>query len=52
MSINIRPLGDRVIVEPVENEETFAGGAFVLVTAHLLLIIDLLFLGFLDFFNV
>ncbi len=30
MSVNIRPLGDRVIVEPVENEETFAGGAFVL----------------------
>lgn len=30
MSINIRPLGDRVIVEPVEQEETIAGGMLVL----------------------
>ncbi|MDX2161961.1 MAG: co-chaperone GroES [bacterium] len=29
-SINIRPLGDRVIVEPVEQEETIAGGMLVL----------------------
>jgi chaperonin GroES len=28
--INIRPLGDRVIVEPVEQEETIAGGMLVL----------------------
>ena len=25
-NVNIRPLGDRVIVEPVEQEETIAGG--------------------------
>ena len=30
MSVNIRPLGDRVIVEPVEKEETIAGGMLVL----------------------
>jgi len=31
MSVKIRPLGDRVIVEPVEEDEaTFAGGALVL----------------------
>lgn len=30
MAINIRPLGDRVLVEPVEKEETIAGGALVL----------------------
>jgi chaperonin GroES len=31
MSIKIRPLGDRVIVEPVEEDEmTFAGGQLVL----------------------
>ena len=30
MAVNIRPLGDRLLVEPVETEETFAGGAFVL----------------------
>jgi chaperonin GroES len=31
MALNIRPLGDRVIVEPVEEEEqTFAGGQLVL----------------------
>ncbi|MCC6803344.1 MAG: co-chaperone GroES [Anaerolineae bacterium] len=27
---NIRPLGDRIIVEPVEQEETIAGGMLVL----------------------
>jgi chaperonin GroES len=31
MSLNLKPLGDRVIVEPVEKgEETFADGALVL----------------------
>ena len=31
MSLNLKPLGDRVIVEPVETDvETFAGGALVL----------------------
>jgi chaperonin GroES len=30
MTINIRPLGDRIIVEPVEKEETIAGGMLVL----------------------
>ena len=30
MVLNIRPLGDRVIVEPVEKEETIAGGMLVL----------------------
>jgi len=30
MSLNIRPLGDRIIVEPVEQEETIAGGMLVL----------------------
>ena len=30
MEINIRPLGDRIIVEPVEKEETIAGGMLVL----------------------
>ncbi len=31
MSINIKPLGDRVIVEPLEEEvQTFAGGKLVL----------------------
>jgi chaperonin GroES len=31
MSLNLTPLGDRVIVEPIEvEEETFAGGALVL----------------------
>jgi chaperonin GroES len=28
--MNIRPLGDRVLVEPVEQEETIAGGALLL----------------------
>ena len=30
MSINLRPLGDRLLIEPVEQEETFAGGQLVL----------------------
>ncbi len=30
MTLNIRPLGDRIIVEPVEKEETIAGGMLVL----------------------
>lgn len=30
MSVNIRPLGDRIIVEPIEQEETIAGGMLVL----------------------
>ena len=30
MSLQLRPLGDRVVVEPVEREETFAGGQLVL----------------------
>ena len=30
MALNIRPLGDRVVVEPVEQEETIAGGMLVL----------------------
>ena len=30
MAINLRPLGDRVLVEPVEQEETIAGGQLVL----------------------
>jgi chaperonin GroES len=30
MALNMRPLGDRVIVEPVEQEETIAGGKLVL----------------------
>lgn len=30
MAINLRPLADRVVVEPIEKEETFAGGALVL----------------------
>lgn len=30
MAINLRPLGDRVLVEPVEQEDTFAGGQLVL----------------------
>jgi len=33
MSINIRPLGDRVIVQPVEKEETIAGGLLLPETA-------------------
>ncbi|MBZ0296312.1 MAG: co-chaperone GroES [Anaerolineae bacterium] len=30
MSLNLRPLGDRIVVEPAEQEETFAGGQLVL----------------------
>ncbi len=30
MTLKLRPLGDRVVVEPAEREETFAGGALVL----------------------
>jgi chaperonin GroES len=30
MSVSIRPLGDRVIVETLEQEETIAGGMLVL----------------------
>ena len=30
MSVNLRPLGDRVLIEPQEQEETFAGGQLVL----------------------
>ena len=31
MALNLKPLGDRLIVEPIEkDEETFAGGALVL----------------------
>jgi chaperonin GroES len=30
MSLKLRPLADRVVVEPLEKEETFAGGELVL----------------------
>ncbi|MCS7072328.1 MAG: co-chaperone GroES [Anaerolinea sp.] len=30
MAVKIRPLADRVIVEPIEQEETIAGGMLVL----------------------
>jgi chaperonin GroES len=30
MAIKLRPLADRVVVEPIEHEETFAGGELVL----------------------
>jgi len=30
MTLKLRPLGDRVVIEPTEREETFAGGALVL----------------------
>lgn len=33
MSINIKPLGDRILVEPVEKEETIAGGLLLPETA-------------------
>ncbi|TVR18470.1 MAG: co-chaperone GroES [Anaerolineaceae bacterium] len=33
MSVNIKPLGDRLIVEPVEKEETIAGGLLLPETA-------------------
>lgn len=30
MALKLRPLADRVVIEPLEREETFAGGALVL----------------------
>jgi chaperonin GroES len=30
MSLNLRPLADRVVVTPLEKEETFAGGELIL----------------------
>ena len=30
MALKLRPLGDRVVIEPAEREETFAGGALVM----------------------
>jgi chaperonin GroES len=30
MAIKLRPLADRLVVEPLDREETFAGGALVL----------------------
>jgi chaperonin GroES len=30
MSLKLRPLADRVVVEPVERDETFAGGELIL----------------------
>ncbi len=33
MAMNIRPLGDRLLVEPVEQEETIAGGLLLPETA-------------------
>ena len=30
MSLKLRPLADRVVVEPIEKEETFAGGELIL----------------------
>lgn len=30
MALKLRPLADRVVVEPIEREETFAGGQLVL----------------------
>jgi len=30
VTIKLRPLADRVVVQPIEREETFAGGALVL----------------------
>ncbi len=30
MALKLRPLADRLVVEPIEREETFAGGALVL----------------------
>lgn len=30
MSMNLRPLADRVVVTPLEKEETFAGGELIL----------------------
>jgi chaperonin GroES len=33
MSVNIKPLGDRLLVEPIEKEETIAGGLLLPETA-------------------
>ena len=33
MAVNIRPLGDRLLVEPIEQEETIAGGLLLPETA-------------------
>jgi chaperonin GroES len=33
MAVNIRPLGDRLLIEPVEQEETIAGGLLLPETA-------------------
>ena len=33
MALKLRPLGDRIIVEPIEREETFAGGLVLPETA-------------------
>ena len=33
MSVNIRPLADRLLVEPIEQEETIAGGLLLPETA-------------------
>lgn len=30
MSLKLRPLADRVVVEPIDREETFAGGALIM----------------------
>ena len=30
MTLKLRPLADRVIVEPIERDETFAGGALIM----------------------
>mgnify|MGYP005867442617 CR=1 FL=1 len=30
MALNLRPLADRVVVEPIEREETFADGQLIL----------------------
>lgn len=30
MAINLKPLGDRLLIEPVEQEETIAGGQLIL----------------------
>jgi chaperonin GroES len=30
MALKLRPLADRVVIEPIEREETFAGGVLVM----------------------
>ncbi|PJF39549.1 MAG: co-chaperone GroES [Phototrophicales bacterium] len=30
MGLNLRPLGDRVVIKPIDQDETFAGGQLVL----------------------